>query len=431
MVNTSLTPGQKAYISKFYSNNDRTKRNLQDTAKRFNVTVTAILDHLDNKNEVKELKVEQGDLTVRQLEKKLLEAHLSVRNLTKANKQAIHSELIFDELRTAVNQNCKPLGALPKAHIVKETKTRDTVHEDLMMHVSDEHADQIVLPHRVNGLEEYNFNVALRRAEVYVEKVIRFTQYTMANYEFDTLYVPFYGDHSNGEIHKGIEVNHFKNIFASGIAVGQMHALMLRDLAPYFKKIIAIYVPGNHGRQANEKEYAFANRNVDYLIAEVARAYCRDIKNIDFVVPDAYSVNINIQGYVFNISHGDDIKSSMGIPWYGIERRTNRLTATHVAKGACIHYKVLGHFHKASSIQDNVGETLINGSWKATDEYIYNSFGTVAEPTQWIHGINKDHGITWRLPVHLRTPGDNKGPTRYNIEMASKVMEGLVNNGKR
>jgi hypothetical protein len=66
---------------------------------------------------------------------------------------------------------------------------------------------------------------------------------------------------------------------------------------------------------------------------------------------------------------------------------------------------VLGHFHTLSQNQIPGGEVLMNGSFKLTDEYAYNSLAAANEPSQLIHGVHEDHGVTWRLPVYLRHPG--------------------------
>ena len=39
------------------------------------------------------------------------------------------------------------------------------------------------------------------------------------------------------------------------------------------------------------------------------------------MIPDSWSANIDINGVGFNISHGEDVHSSQGIPWYGMVRR--------------------------------------------------------------------------------------------------------------
>jgi hypothetical protein len=328
------------------------------------------------------------------------------------------NESIIRALREELHEAlAHPLSPLPQVPI--KPGGSDVIEEDLVMHLSDEHADQTVMAHRVLGLENYTFATALARAERYVKRTLDFTQHTMQNYRFPTLWLLCYGDHTSGEIHGAVSHSEYRNIFRNTLAIGQLHALMIRDLAPFFNKVNVVCVPGNHGRRSPKKNYHGAWDNWDYLVHETAAGYCRDLQNVDFAIPDAFSVNVDIRGYTFNVSHGDDIKSWNSIPYYGIERKTRRLSTLHSTAGQRIRYFVMGHFHQLSTMQHPDGETIVNGSFKFTDEFAYNALAAAGEPMQLIHGVHADHGVTWRLPVHLRFAEEKKGPERYKINLAA------------
>jgi hypothetical protein len=324
---------------------------------------------------------------------------------------------VIQALREDLREHVKPLVGLPV--VPYKPVAGKVVEEDLVMHLSDEHADQVVKPHRVLGLEDYNLRVALARGERYVQTTLEFTRQTLSNYRFKRLWILNYGDHSNGELHSGLKHSEYQNIFRNVLAIGQMHALMYRDLAPHFDEIQVICVPGNHGRRTPKKDYHGAWDNWDYLVAETSRLLLKDHKNVHFTIPDAFSVNVNIAGYIFNISHGDDVQSWNSIPYYGIERKTRRLSSLQMLAAQPIHYFVMGHFHALSSMPSPGGRTIINGSWKLTDEYLLGKLGAANPPEQLIHGVHPDHGITWSLNVNLKFPGDADGPKRYAIDLAA------------
>lgn len=364
------------------------------------------------------------------LRKQLDEQNRRLQSAERTRDGLVMNSNVIDEMQTLIR------GALPalRAHArtspapVKSAKGVKVVDETLILHVSDEHFGQVVAPESVGGLERYNIPIALRRAETYVDNVIEFATRTLSNYRFSDVVMLFYGDHVNGDIHNAQEYSHLRNSFATCLGAGQMHAQMIRDIAAAFPgtKVRAFYVPGNHGRQTKHKDYNNPLRNQDFLVGEVAASLCRDIPDVEFTIAEAFSVNIKIYNYVFNVSHGDDVKAWNGIPWYGIERRTRRLQAIHAAKNETISYKVMGHFHQASSSSDPVGETIINGSWKATDEWLYNAIGGYCKPVQWIHGVHERHGITWRLPVDLRSDGEESGPRRYQVTFAADCYNKLL-----
>ncbi len=336
-------------------------------------------------------------------------------SLTTKLKQQHRSLGLFEALCDEIDKVIEPLEPLPSA--VKVNKKIEQHTESLVMHLSDEHADQIIEPHRVGGLEQYNFGVALARAERYVDKVLSISRDTLSNYKFGELWILAYGDHVNGEIHDSTNHSEFKNAFDNAIAVGQMHALMIRDLAPHFKNIKILYLSGNHGRRSKKKDYHSPKDNWDYLVGRTAEMLCVDINNAEFLIPDSYSFTFDISGWNFCIFHGDDIRSWNNIPHYGIERKTRRLTALHSSQGRQIHYYVMGHFHSRSVMEHPSGETIINGSWKATDEYAYDALGLVTKPSQLLHGVGRTYGVSFRFPIYLKFDGDIKGPQRYTAPL--------------
>ena len=74
-----------------------------------------------------------------------------------------------------------------------------------------------------------------------------------------------YGDFTSGEIHKACERSYYRNQFKNCLAIGQLHALMYRDLAAHFEEVNVLYLAGNHGRRTPKKDYLGAHDNWDYL----------------------------------------------------------------------------------------------------------------------------------------------------------------------
>lgn len=309
-----------------------------------------------------------------------------------------------------------PLPA-PKRWVDNRPK-KSKIEEHLVLHLSDEHADEVILPEQVGGLEEFNFKVAVCRAETLVNTALQWSLTTLANHRFPVLHVLAYGDHTSGEIHGAVTRSEYGNIFKNCLAIGQLHGCILHELSAYFPRVVVYYVPGNHGRRTQKKDFHGAKDNWDYLIAEFARMYCRQMENVEFVIPDSFSINVDINGWGFGIQHGDGVKSWMGVPWYGIERQTRRLVSLHNSFDQKISYFVYGHFHSLGSIADLRGETIINGAWPATNPYSYESFAGYREPMQLLHGVHPDRGISWRLPIKLKdSEYEKRGPQRYDIEV--------------
>ena len=360
------------------------------------------------------------DQRVLDLEAKLLDKTNEIRIQNRVIKANSRTHGLLNAVIEELEPRIVPVKRLPSARVVRERDER--IKEHLVVHLSDGHHDSVVDPESCGGLEEYNFDISCRRAENYIDKIIAHTQGDLgASYNFTDLTILAYGDHTSGEIHDAVSHSHFKNQFKNCLAIGKLHALMVRDLAPFFNSVNIVYLPGNHGRRSPKKDHHRPQNNFDYLIAKIAEMACVDLDNVIFTVPNAFSINLEINGVGFNISHGDDVRGFAGIPFYGMVRRQKNLICLEALNRSKrefkVKYFVMGHHHIAGSLGDMDGELLLNGAWIGTDPYSYNSFSGYREPQQWIHGVNPDVGITWRMNVLLRSDDDVNGPKRYKIEV--------------
>lgn len=322
---------------------------------------------------------------------------------------------LFKSIVREMDVRVKPFRALPTAY--RSKRGNKIIKEHMVMHLSDGHHDQVITPTESCGLEEYNFPISCARAERYVDTVNEWAIDQMPKFDFTDLWILAYGDHTSGEIHGHAQRSYFRNQFKNSYAIGQLHALMIRDLAPNFERVHVVYLPGNHGRRSLKKDYHGAHDNWDYLIGELARMHCKDLTNVNFLIPDSWSVNLNINGVGCNLSHGDDIAGSLGIPFYGMVRaQKNMIALGSIQGGIPLRYFFMGHHHVASSLSDMNGELLVNGAWAGTDSYAFNRFKGYREPAQIIHGMNPHHGITWRMNVKLKHEAEKNGPKRYLID---------------
>lgn len=395
-----------------------TGKSRREVAKIFGVGKTTVCDVVAGRT-FKSCEVDPTDKRVLELEAEVV--HLTEERNREKLKVKAGAKIagLFTAITGEMDQRIKPFSVLPRLYRPKKKK----IIEDCVMHLSDGHHDAVVKPEAVGGLEEYNFPISCARAERYVDTVIDWTQKTLAStFSFPTLWVLAYGDHTSGEIHKASERSYYRNQFRNCLAIGQLHALMFRDLAPYFGQINVLYLAGNHGRRSIKKDYNGALENWDYLVAEIARLHCRNLNNVSFLIPDSWSANIEINGIGFSISHGDDCRSNLGIPFYGLVRKQKGLIALGAAAGGVRpRYFCMGHHHCSAALADVDGELLLNGAWLATDAFAYNALAGYREPCQLLHGVNAKYGVSWRLPVKLKFPSELKGPTRYLIDGGREI----------
>jgi len=292
----------------------------------------------------------------------------------------------------------------------KVSKSKQKVTETFCAINSDGHHDQVVRPEEVNGLESYNFPVSLRRAEVFVDGIIRYAKQTLSGYNFPRLVIFDLGDSTSGEIHDAERRSAFGNQFKNCLAIGTLKAAMYRDLAAHFSSVEIVCTSGNHGRKTHRKEYAGgAHNNWDYMVSKVCQQALSNQPNVRMHIPNSWDYIIDIEGFAFHASHGDDVASSAGNPWNGLQQLHKTNSGIHRGAGTnqpfCnareIDYYCIGHHHTIGSVDGNGVGYICNGAWLATDPYAYQSLRVAGRPQQMIFGVHKDHGKTWNLPLHL------------------------------
>lgn len=360
--------------------------------------------------QVKPADIEQQNITlIGQVANLRDERNRLRRQLTSASKRLAVVDSVAEDLQEIVT----PLAA-PKLFALKRD-SKHLVDETLVLVLSDSHCDEVVDFEETDGLEQFNFPIACRRAEVLVDCAIEFSQQTLCGYRFKNLVILALGDFGSFDIHNHTKRSYFGNSFKSSLAIGQLFALMYRDLSQYFECVEIITVSGNHGRITDKLELNHAaHENYDYLTQKIAEVYCKEMENVKFVFPNAFSTMVDIQGHIFHVSHGHTAKSSSAA-WNRGKKFATNLGGLHDGK---IEYFVNGHFHSAGDIALSMGNTLIaNGAWLATDQFAYQSLMVANDPMQMLFGVHKKWGATWRLPIKIKTSDEGQGPQRYRIQV--------------
>jgi len=337
--------------------------------------------------------------------------HQVSKNRTIAKKLRRRDGLLA-ELVTMVDKTIPRLKPL-KASKIKTSKARKK--QDLVLVLSDGHNDAEVTLEKTGGLEEYNFHVSCNRGENLVKAVQEMVR-DQTNYDFQRLHILSLGDSTCGEIHGAVKHSTYGEVLKNSMAIAQLYALMIRDMAPLFKEVTYVGLSGNHGRRTPTKEHHAPQNNFDYLINKFIAAHLSDIKNIEFIIPDSFDYDHLIRGKAFHLAHGDDVRGTGGNPFRAyMTQRRNRIALSPISGRPPAQYHVIGHHHIAASLQDVDGELLVNGAWLGTDPYAYNAFTGYRAPTQLLFSVDDD-GIDLRKYVAMRSEDDTTRESRYQID---------------
>ncbi len=335
------------------------------------------------------------------------------RNLLKRQLKAAAKRIaVVDGVVEQMSPIIKPLKPGP-VYRPRTIKTK-AIEETLVLMFSDNHADQVIRPEEVDGLEEFDFPIAARRHEVMVEELLEWSQNSLENFQFKKLVIMGLGDFTSGEIHGAVNRSYFGDQFTNDLAIAQLFAQVYRELASNFVEVEVITLTGNHGRLTDKIEFtkeAVAG-NHDTLINKIAEIHCADIKNITFTFPLGLSSIHEIEGYGFALHHGHGKKGG-GETWSRAKRKSQTMVPLHRGR---VDYMCSGHFHTEGVVTVSGGATLLgNGAFPACDQYSYQNLDEASEPSQTIFGVHRRHGVTWRLPLKLRTIDERLGPDRYDI----------------
>lgn len=334
--------------------------------------------------------------------------------LRKKVREKQKENVMADVLLEAIQGHATPL-------VLSKPPTRKTrtgaIEEDVVALFSDPHADQIIKPEHVMGLEDYGWAEFCRRFERWVGQIISHTQDHLKGYDFPRLWVFALGDNVEGDQHGATKHTQWANTMKGALAVGDVLAQGLAELATVFPEVYAVGVPGNHPRFGRKIDWRAPHENFDYLVYSQAATRLSeyiDEGRIHFHAPDSYAAVCQIRGWNFLLTHGHEVRSWNGIPWYGLERMGRRRAALFAeTELRHLHYHTIGHFHTGGTLQTPAGEHIINGNWSYTSEYALGQLSVGSRPHQWLFGVHDRHGATWRLPIDV-SAHDIEGQSRFD-----------------
>ena len=340
------------------------------------VTDTALSNHLRRRPEVRERVVSAFADTdeevvsrsdILEQENKELRAALN-----KQRKESVGAERVIQavELALAGLEVPKRKGVVP----VKREAGRP--HHRQMVLLSDFHGGEVVDPDVVQGLNEYDWQIMEDRVGEVIQALL---SHRDRSPDLTGLDVVFLGDMCSGSNHDELAVTNEYPLAEQGVKMGLLMGQIIEQLAPHYPELNVVTVEGNHPRLNKAPQAKNPQDNMDWVAAQFAKQYVKDLPNVEVTVGRASIVH-KIAGLNVYCWHGDGIRSSMpGVPWGGVMRRVNQLQATLPQH---IDHWLLGHFHQANLV--GAGRIIGNGALKGADEWCFKNLGVGDPPAQWL-----------------------------------------------
>jgi len=309
------------------------------------------------------------------------------KQLRKDRKQHVYDERVTRAVEDAI-QRAEPKYS---PQVIPKSKKKGTQHE-FVLDWSDLHAGETVSLEETGGMNEYNWEIMLRRLDRVREAL--FSYQDNRPYPVKKLYVFALGDMLSGNIHAELEATNEIPLAEATVQLGIDGAEWLESLTERFEQIEFHGVVGNHPR-AHKKPWAKQGYdNADWTAYHIMSQALRKNNRISFEIPKANQHRVMVSERWPNlIWHGDGVRSSMpGVPWGGIMRRVASLRNQYQQAGQPVEFFHCGHFHTANAVEQ--ARIIVNGSIKGLDEYSLKAFGGGQPPVQVLSTFHPTRGLT-------------------------------------
>ena len=385
------------------SNPTKLRADYTDTAKKFNVTAETVrhlarslrsrwdLPDVKEKTAFVEV-VEEFKITDQVL---IRRENAEIKSLKKKLEQAVKDyETLSDAYDIALNLKSSPandcLPVIPKNEKLKQEATA-------IIQISDGHFGKIVVPSTVNGLNEYNPEIAKRRMAVCAENTIKLIKKERQDIAIDNLVIILGGDFlENSQLHSHSEMITSmspmeETLFARDILRNYIKSVL--DSAK-FKKVVVVCTRGNHSRITHKM-----NASVDYkmnyetILYNVLKEDFKSEKNVEWSIPDSEIAEVDVYGFTLRAIHGHQVKFQGGVGGLTIPLNKYIMRMDQISKAS---FNFVHHYHNLSYPTNN---TTVNGSIVGYDPYALSIGCSYQPPMQSFQLLDANRGITIKAPI--------------------------------
>lgn len=340
-----------------------------------------------------------------------LERDLKVARNEVAQSRAKLDELdarvsTFEGLADVVRSSVVPLDLIPY-----EPATHRGGHAvDFVAALNDQHADEEIRGPATWGLERFNFDVFCLRLERWARLVIEYATEHLPQHRVERLHVFSLGDALHGDIHDAKHRNSFGNTIRAAVAVADAQSEAIAQILERVPYVNVVGVSGNHPRTTVRKDYVDPHDNFDFMVLALMSArlsrYIAEGR-LDVHAPRAWSALVDVRGKLNVLNHGDDVRGTWGIPWYGFQKREARVQALTARKNARADFFWYGHYHTDVGRTEAGSRSIHSGAFTLTDAYTMNAVTVGGEPMQALVVLDDHPSMRSRLleaPIWLRDP---------------------------
>lgn len=274
------------------------------------------------------------------------------------------------------------------------------------MVLSDLHFEERVDPEEINGVNEYNLEIARRRMErlavglVWLMEMARTEDPERPGYQIRDLYLPCLGDVTSNYLRlEDVGSNALAPMEAVVFAIDLLSAFVrtVLDRCPWLESVFMPIVPGNHDRLSFSRSVPY-NKRVGMSSAPVlAHGITRELRDeprFKLELSAAEHHYTNLYGHTIRGMHGDRFSYHGGVGGIFIPARRH-IAGLNKARHA--HVTLFGHWHTSKS--DDLW--VSNGSLIGPNAYSIGKGLDPEPPSQTFMLFDKARGKRLVTPVQV------------------------------
>lgn len=261
---------------------------------------------------------------------------------------------------------------------------------------SDWHIEEPVKSSSVSGLNEFNLEIADRRAENFFINIAKLVRMFQKDTKIDKLILALLGDFISNYLHDElVEVNDLAPVTAAIKAKDMLITGIQFLLEKTNVSIHLVCKCGNHGRTTKKNRHATELGNsLEYFIYDSIAGYFRNEERITIDINDGYHTYVRVFDTMLRFHHGHMVQYQGGIG--GITIPVNKAIAGW-NRGKKADIDIFGHFHS----RFDGGNFICNGSLIGYNSFAVAIKAAFEKPSQTFFLVDKTHGKTVTTPIFL------------------------------
>jgi hypothetical protein len=261
---------------------------------------------------------------------------------------------------------------------------------------SDWHVDEKVESNTVNGMNEYNKEIAKRRAFNLFENTVKLVNSQRSAVSIKRLVIHAGVDSIGGYIHPELQQTNTMSPLEGIFYAKELHIAGIDYQLQYgdFDEIIIVCNRGNHPRLTPKMQYSndYSMNLETFLYYSLMDKY-RGNKKVLFKIDQSELSYLTIYGKVLRFFHGWQVKSSGGIGGIGIPLY-KKIHRWNNNKPAYYNFMCDKHVYSLPT-----PDCQLNGSLKGFDAFAESHGFSYQPPIQSFTLLDSKRGITIKAPI--------------------------------